>query len=64
MSDTMYLKDQHSRVCDSQVDPHSLTVVCRVRSDAVHIQLPAHLQQVDVRLGRGQTPAQRVGRNG
>lgn len=64
VSDTMYLKDQHPRVCHSQVDPHSLTVMCRVRSDAVHIQLPGHLQQVDVRLSRGQTPAQRGGLNG
>lgn len=50
--DTTHLKDQHSRVCDSQVDPHSLTVVRRVRPDAVHIQLPGHLQQLNVRLSR------------
>lgn len=62
--DTTHLKDQHSRVCDSQVDPHSLTVVRRVRPDAVHIQLPGHLQQLDVGLGWGQTPTQRQGLNG
>lgn len=62
VSDTMYLKDQHSRVCDSQVDPHSLTVVCGVGSDAVHVQLPGHLQQVDVRLSWRQTPEHTDGR--
>lgn len=60
----MYLKDQHSRVCYSQVDPHSLTVVRRVGSDAVHVQLSGHLQQVDVRLSWRQTPAKRGGLSG
>lgn len=64
VSDTRYLKDQHSRVCYSQVDPHSLAVVCRVGPDAVHVQLPGHLQEVDVGLSWGQTPAQRGGLGG
>lgn len=47
-----YLKDQHSRVCDGQVDPHTLPVMGRVRPDAVHIQLPRHLQQLDIGVSR------------
>lgn len=42
---------------DGEVDPHALAVVGRVRPDAVHVQLPRHLQQLDVRLCGRHPPA-------
>lgn len=58
---TTYLKYQHSRVCDSQVDSHSLPIVGRVRPDAIHIQLPGHLQHLDVRVCWRRTSSKREG---
>lgn len=46
-------------MCDSQVDPHTLAVVSRVRPDAIHVQLPRHLQQVDVRVSWRYTSTER-----
>lgn len=54
-----YLEDQHPQVCDGEIDPHALSVMGGVRADAVHVQLPGHLQQVHVRLGRGVASAER-----
>lgn len=54
---TTDLKDQDPRVRDGQVDPHALPVVSAVRPDAVHVQLPRHLQQLNVGLSRGRASA-------
>lgn len=43
---------------DGEVDPHAFAVVGRVRPDAVHVQLPGHLQQLDVGLCGRHAPAQ------
>lgn len=53
-----YLKDQDSRVCDGEVDPHALAVMGGVRPYAVHVQLPRHLQQLDVSLCRRHAPVE------
>lgn len=43
---------QHPHVCDGQVDLCPLAVAGGVRADPVHLQLPGHVQQLNVRLGR------------
>lgn len=53
-----YLKDQDPRVRDGEVDPHAFAVVGVVRPDAVHVQLPGHLQQLDVGLCGRHAPAE------
>lgn len=57
-----YLQHQHPHVCHSQVDLCPLAVAGGVRADSVHLQLPGHVQQLNVRLGRrlpsGDTNAQ------
>lgn len=43
---------QHPHVCHSQVDLGALAVAGGVQTDPVHLQLPGHVQQLNVRLGR------------
>lgn len=38
-----YLEDQHSRVCDGQVDLGALSITGSLWADPVHVQLPSHL---------------------
>lgn len=45
-------QDQHPHVCHGQVDLQPLAVAGRVRTDPVHLQLPGHVQQLSIRLGR------------
>lgn len=43
---------QHPHVCHGQVDLGALAVAGGVQTDPVHLQLPGHVQQLNVRLGR------------
>lgn len=45
-------QDQHPHVCHGQVDLRPLAIAGGVRTNPVHLQLPGHVQQLNIRLGR------------
>lgn len=56
-----YPEHQYSHVSNCQVDLHPFTVAGRLRSDAIHIQLPCYVQQQNVWFSWAPATATRKG---
>ena len=51
-----YLEDEDTHMRDRQADPGALPVRGRVKSEAVHFQLPGDFKHLEIRLGRRLAP--------